>query len=130
MRLKWGEEKGQAMVETALVIPILLLLLFGVIDVSRVLHASLTVENAAREGARLAALGGSDAEVSARAAAAAFSLPAEQLVVAVDPPEGGRTSGGTVTVSVDYSVPILAPMIGDLIGSPFPVSGSSSTRVE
>ena len=48
-------ERGQALVELALLLPVLLLLLLGAIDLGRVWHSQITVENAAREGALEAA---------------------------------------------------------------------------
>lgn len=47
-----SEEKGQEMVEFAIVLPLLLLIVFGVMDLGRTFHASITIANAAREGAR------------------------------------------------------------------------------
>jgi hypothetical protein len=47
---------GAAAVETALVLPILLLIVFGIIDFGRMLHAQITLTEAAREGARAVAL--------------------------------------------------------------------------
>ena len=45
-------ERGQSLVETAIVVPILLLLLAAVIDFGRVFDAYIVLTNAAREGAR------------------------------------------------------------------------------
>ena len=50
-------ERGQALVEFAIVSIVLLLILFLIIEVSRVLWAWITVQNAAREGARYAVTG-------------------------------------------------------------------------
>ncbi|WP_211277935.1 TadE/TadG family type IV pilus assembly protein, partial [Couchioplanes caeruleus] len=52
-----GGDQGAAAVEMALVLPLLLLLLFGIIDFGRALNAQITLTEAAREGARAAALG-------------------------------------------------------------------------
>lgn len=43
-------EQGQALVETALVVPILALLLLGAAELARVAYASIEVSNAARAG--------------------------------------------------------------------------------
>lgn len=48
--------RGQALVETALVLPIFLLILFGLIDVGRLVYANNMVSQAAREGVRVAAV--------------------------------------------------------------------------
>ena len=45
-------ERGQSLVETAIVFPILLLLLAAVIDFGRVFDASIVLTNAVRQGAR------------------------------------------------------------------------------
>ena len=47
---------GQALVEFALVLPIFLLIVFGVFELGRAVFAYNTVANAAREGARVAAV--------------------------------------------------------------------------
>jgi Flp pilus assembly protein TadG len=46
-------DHGQGLVEFALVLPIFLLLIFGVIDGGRYVYVNSTLSNAAREGARL-----------------------------------------------------------------------------
>ena len=59
-------ERGSALVETALVLPLLLLLAFGVIGVGRVVQAQMGVSAVAREAARAGALANSPAEATAR----------------------------------------------------------------
>lgn len=48
--------RGQTLVEFALVLPIFLLLLFGLLDVGRLIYLNSVISQAAREGARLAAV--------------------------------------------------------------------------
>jgi len=55
-RARGRGRRGQAMVEFALVIPIFLLLLVAIFDLGRAVFAYNTLTNAAREGARLAAV--------------------------------------------------------------------------
>ena len=58
-RRRWGGQarsRGQGLVEFALVIPIFLLLLFGLIDAGRLVYQSSVISQAAREGARLASV--------------------------------------------------------------------------
>jgi Flp pilus assembly protein TadG len=50
-----GQDKGQAFVELALVLPIFILLLVGVAEVGRLAYASIEVSNAARAGVAYAA---------------------------------------------------------------------------
>ncbi len=49
-------DRGQSLVETALVLPVFLLVLFGVIDGARLVYTNSQLSQAAREGARLAAV--------------------------------------------------------------------------
>jgi Flp pilus assembly protein TadG len=48
--------RGQTLVEFALVLPIFLLVLFGIIDAGRLVYQNTTLSQAAREGARLASV--------------------------------------------------------------------------
>ena len=50
----WG--RGQGLVEFALVLPIFLLMLFGLIDGGRLVYQNTVVSQAAREGARVGAV--------------------------------------------------------------------------
>jgi Flp pilus assembly protein TadG len=55
-RTRLGEERGQAVVELALVMPLLLLLLLGAIDFGKAYNAWIDETHLANEGARLAAV--------------------------------------------------------------------------
>jgi Flp pilus assembly protein TadG len=48
--------RGQGLVEFALVFPVIVLILFGVFDFGRAIYAYNTIANAARQGARVAAV--------------------------------------------------------------------------
>jgi Flp pilus assembly protein TadG len=49
------DSRGQSLVETALMLPFLMLILTGVIDLGRVYYTYVTITNGAREGARFGA---------------------------------------------------------------------------
>ena len=66
-------QRGQALVEFAMVLPVLILLVVGMMQFGLLFHEFLLVTHAAREGARVATLGGSDAEIVAAVNAAAAS---------------------------------------------------------
>ena len=57
-RARWS---GQGLVEFSLVIPIFVVMLFGIVDFGRVIWARNSLENAAREGARYAIVHGGSA---------------------------------------------------------------------
>ena len=62
------ERKGQAIVEFALVVPIVFLLLFGLVDLGVMFYVNLTMQNAVREGARASVVGNSSGGPTQRAA--------------------------------------------------------------
>ncbi len=68
-----ARDGGAAAVEFALVLPILLLLVFGIIDFGRAYHAQVTLTHGAREGVRVVAFGGTQADVQARLDAGALT---------------------------------------------------------
>lgn len=53
---RWRSEEGAAVVEFALVLPILMILVFGIIDFARAFYTISTLVSAVREGARYAAV--------------------------------------------------------------------------
>ncbi len=66
-RTAWSANEGAALVEFAVVLPLMLLVLFGMIDFGLLFQRYQVVTNAAREGARIAVLPGySDADAEAR----------------------------------------------------------------
>src|SRR4051812_25317638 len=59
-------ERGNALIETAITIPIILLVAVGIFEFGRAYQTSQVLTNAAREGARVSILSGkSDADVTA-----------------------------------------------------------------
>ena len=72
-------QSGAAAVELALVLPILLVLVFGIVDFGRAYNAQISLTQAAREGARVRALGGDAAATTARVQLAAGFLPAASV---------------------------------------------------
>lgn len=95
-------DRGAAAVEMALVLPLLLVMVIGIIDFSRIFNGEIQLSQAAREGARIAALGTpggfTTGDVSTRANAA-LTNPALQ---------GGVTVTTTVNV-VNVSGVTLTP---------------------
>jgi Flp pilus assembly protein TadG len=117
---------GQALVELALLLPVLLLLLGTVIEFGGLYHQSTLVAGAAREGARVAATGGPDSEVSTAVSAYDTRLATAQVTVA----PAVRTSGQDVTVTVDVPVQLTMPGISAVLGPTFTVRGKAVMRVE
>jgi len=66
--------KGQSLVEFALIAPVLLVLIAGVVEIGAVLNTKLTVVNSAREGARFGVVGASDEDISSSTQMATSNL--------------------------------------------------------
>ncbi|HHY05466.1 MAG TPA: pilus assembly protein [Clostridia bacterium] len=128
-----GQGKGQALVEMALLLPLLLLLLFGIIEFGRVMSASLIVTHGAREGARYGAVGATDSEIvtsiQTKSAAVLYD-PEDPTKLAIEIERTGPIKGGDIEVKVSYAVTLYLPLIPELTGNPLTVVGTSVMRVE
>lgn len=123
-------EQGQALVEMALVLPLFFLLLFGVIEMGRIGYSYITVSHAAREGGRVATIGGSDLDITNAINNAAVSLDPASLTISITPTQALRLSGQGVTVQVSYPVQLIIPLISNLIPNPVVVSANITMRLE
>ncbi len=122
--------RGQALVELALLIPVLLVLLLGVFEFGRLFNAYMTVQHAAREGCRIGVLGATDAEIVAVVESNAVTLNPAELTISISPALASRTSGTIMTVTVNYNFRVLVPVISALLGSGLPIRSALSMRVE
>ena len=95
------------MLEMALVLPILILLLFGIVAFSRGYNAKTELTGAVREGARELALGKDSAEVEAVTRDAAPGLTLTSVTVgAACPDDGVGKAVVTATYKLDYDIPL------------------------
>lgn len=99
-------DRGAAAVEFALLLPVLLFLVFGIIDFGRALNAQITLTQAAREGARLAALGEPNVVSGTRAAATGLS----PVTVTVTSCPAGAGAGVNAVVRASYSFSFVTPI--------------------
>jgi Flp pilus assembly protein TadG len=104
-RDRCGRDRGAAAIEFALLLPLLLLIIFGIIDFGRALNTQITITQAAREGARLASFGTSSAAVVSRTqtAATGLSLPASDVTVTTCPQNTAPNTDAQVSISYSFS---------------------------
>ncbi|RKQ33259.1 TadE/TadG family type IV pilus assembly protein [Oceanobacillus halophilus] len=102
-------EKGQAIVEFALVVPILLLLLVGIIDIGRLAFTYSSLHFTAQETVRVAGIGKEDLQLDSFARNNLSIGDSAKLQVLVTPQEGARKSGEYVTVTLKYPVEPFLP---------------------
>jgi Flp pilus assembly protein TadG len=109
-------ERGQALVEFALVVPLLLIMVMAIIDFGRAWNLHQTITDAAREGARQSVISNAVTEDSAVAIVAGVIRasgfdPADATVGFPDGFKTGRGQETTVTIEMPYRFGFLAPFI-------------------
>ena len=123
-------QRGQALVEFTIVLPILMLLIMGIFQFGMMLNAYITIGNAAREGARAGIIGSTDAEIRNLIISTSPSLEPENLTVSITPSETNRISGGTLAVNVTYNYKLTVPIISSLFNNVIVLKGQTTMRVE
>lgn len=122
-RRHWGDDRGAAAVEFALVFPILVVILFGIVEFGSVYNAQLQLTSAAREGARTMAVTGDPAAARTAALNATVGLsPLTAANITVTPTS--CTSTTDVLVRISYDKPFLTGMFGATIA----LTGEASRR--
>jgi Flp pilus assembly protein TadG len=128
-------ERGQSLVEFALIIPLFLLLMFAIVDFGMGFYSWITVTNAAREGARIGAVGADSATIQQRVKDTAGSLNNSNLTISVSNAQGN--SGETVGVTVHYNYQLITPLSslmglvsGGSIGPNINFASTSQMRLE
>jgi Flp pilus assembly protein TadG len=114
-----NRQRGQALVEFTIILPILLLVLYGIFQFGVTFNHYIQVTSAAREGARKAAvsrtLGSSGATnaaiAAAKAAAPDLRLSSSQITVS-SPSNWQAGTDVTVTVIYPYNINILGTIVG------------------
>ncbi|HET7474527.1 MAG TPA: TadE/TadG family type IV pilus assembly protein [Dermatophilaceae bacterium] len=102
-------DRGAAAVEMAIVLPVLVAMLFGIIDYGRIFNAEIQLSQATREGVRLASLGYplSDVKARTKAAASGIAFGAEladsEIAVTACPPTVTATSVAQVQATYLFS---------------------------
>lgn len=125
-RRRRTDSRGAAVIEFALILPLLMIMLAGILDYGQIHFTRLTMTNAAREGARVGVtLPEANAQAAAVAAASSYlsSAHVDAVVTATVPSQANPSV--TVTVTIDP----FKPLIG-LIPTPGRLSVSASMRWE
>jgi hypothetical protein len=145
--------RGQSLVEFALILPIFLLILFGLFDLGRAVYAWSTINNAAREAARelivdqtFVVVGGQPVYTHARDKAlqrsVALAVVTDQVYIDFRNPETLETAdsceipdpsairlGCFAVVEIEYTFTPATPVIGQLVGT-LTLKGESRFSVE
>jgi Flp pilus assembly protein TadG len=107
--------RGQGLVEFALVIPILLLVIFGIIDFGRAVYAYSTIGNAARTAGRVAIVSQTPSSITTAAINQAVALGIKTTDVTTTYSCGSTYSiDCIVSVTVTYQFHAITPVIGQI----------------
>lgn len=137
-------DAGQSLVEFAMVLPFFLVLLFGLVDFGRAFYTWLQVTNAAREGARAAAVQLDGSAINTRiynsickTYPTSCSLDTTKMVITKTNVQGARGESASVNITYAFSyVTPLGAMIALLPGASGAglttptITGYSSMRLE
>jgi Flp pilus assembly protein TadG len=139
-----ASRRGQSLVEFGLILPIFLLLVFGIIDFGRAVFAYSTLNNAAREAARVAVVDQVPAHITDEAINQAYALDVAAGDVSLDwrsafnldTPNSCSGFVGTsnvvtctLIVTVNHEWTAATPIIGNIIG-PIDLAGETRMIVE
>ncbi len=107
-------QAGQQLVEFALIVPVLLMVLLGVLDLGRSFYTYISLTNAAREAARFAAVNNTPAS----------GAQVTQELGAISGCAGTPTFSGTTvvrgqpyTVTVTCQFQLVTPFMGNIVGA-------------
>jgi Flp pilus assembly protein TadG len=123
--MKKLNERGAVAAEFALLLPVLLIILFGIIEFGMIMYGREIVTNAAREGARAGIVQGPPKRTGGEIIAIATNY---LTGTGVNPVDVTFTSAGeglanpnTLTVTATYNYNFLVPLIPVLVGVPNPL---------
>ncbi len=120
-------QRGQDLMEYALVLPIMLLILMSILDLGRVVYVYSSLHNSVRDGARYGIISPTDsAGIQSVVFDKAVGLDPADLVVSVVQPNQETIQVGATDQFTAVS-PVVAALIG---GNPWEVGSQATMRVE
>lgn len=110
------KHKAQALVEFAIVVPLLMLIVMGAIGLGYILVANQVVTYAAREGVRVASQINDNEQINAAVSGIISNLDKNPErtkinVVPLDIDDPQRTRGNNISVEVIYTIPFKIPIL-------------------
>ena len=116
------DERGASAVEFALVVPLLILVLMGIVEFGKTVNTQSTLSSAAREAARTMALTNDVGQARAAAQSADGSLNLAASAISVTPAScTGASATQMVTVTITYRQVFASGLVGrtgvDLTGT-------------
>ena len=108
------KERGASAVEFAIILPILVILIFGIFEFAIAFNNYITITHAAREGARRAAVDllNPDLKDYIKDMAIPLVLTDDDIVIGVESDEDPPLIGDPVWVEITYNFGISIPLVG------------------
>lgn len=127
--MRSGQDRGAVAVEMALLLPVLILLLLGMMEFGRAFNAQITLTNAAREGVRVMAIT-NNADRAREAATAAAATLDPGLVASNFTPAPTSCPTGTAGTTTSRTTFIIQYELSTLTGiaGPFTMTGRGTMR--
>jgi Flp pilus assembly protein TadG len=127
-------EKGQSLAEMAISLTILLILIGGLIDGSRLFYSYMALRDAAQEGVNYAMYNPTDTTGIINSAVTSSTQPInlanDATVTVTQPATTPYCRGKTVTVTVTIQFKVTAAFFGSIIGSQtLPLSATSTGTI-
>lgn len=135
IRRKLKREDGQSMVEFALILPIFLLILCGIIDFGWLFYNQLSLNNACREGARYAVVH-TEENADTRAiinhienlSTNVFANDGVDITVTYSAPSD--PTAGDITVSMQADISFFTPVLSTVLGKEKTITSTVIMKVE
>lgn len=116
--------RGQSLAELAILLPVWLLLVIGMMDLGRAFHAYISIQNAAREGARYGALFPGDTNgILQHARREVLPSGINLAGVEVNCPNGECTPGNPISVTVRLNFQLITAYIAAI--RPLPLQATA-----
>jgi Flp pilus assembly protein TadG len=117
---------GQALVEFAIILPILLLMFMGAVDLGRALFVQVALEEAAQEGVVYASHNPKKSGLPSSAGTIEYRATRSSDATEVRNATVTYSCGTNVSVRLAYSMPVLTPGIRELLGGSVLISASAT----
>ena len=113
-----ASERGAVAVEFAILAPLLIMILLGIMEFGRAYNAQVSLTNAAREGVRVMAISNNQTSAITAAKNAAVSLSPALVNSNITFSTASCTAGAQMTVTITYTLSTLTGIAG-----PFAMTG-------
>jgi Flp pilus assembly protein TadG len=109
-KVRSDREQGTAAVELAIVLPVLVMMIFGIIECGRYYNTTMTVTHASREAVRKVALGSGDPIATGKAAASPLTVS----VIPGPSCDATHPATATVTSAFTFNIPFVSTKSGTI----------------